>query len=133
VSRQTVSEWLHHHAGFQAALNQRRQELWEGIIDTLRGLVPRALVVLQQELDGEGPGRLQAATHVLKAVGLYGQLHAPSGPTTTEDVEQAQRRQALARMQAQLTEDDVRIAEQRRSYDRLLAGLASGPLPGPPV
>jgi hypothetical protein len=28
VSRQTVSEWLNHHPGFQAALNSRRQELW---------------------------------------------------------------------------------------------------------
>src|SRR5215468_9438272 len=28
VTRQTVSEWLNHHPGFQAALNRRRQELW---------------------------------------------------------------------------------------------------------
>jgi DNA-binding NarL/FixJ family response regulator len=26
VTRQTVSEWRHHHPGFQAALNSRRQE-----------------------------------------------------------------------------------------------------------
>ena len=36
VTRQTVSEWLNHHPGFQAALNSRRQELWAGMTDALR-------------------------------------------------------------------------------------------------
>jgi transposase-like protein len=27
VARQTVSEWLHHHHGFKAALNRRREEV----------------------------------------------------------------------------------------------------------
>jgi hypothetical protein len=31
VTRQTVSGWVNHHAGFQAALNKRRQEFWAGI------------------------------------------------------------------------------------------------------
>ena len=50
VTRQTVSEWLNHHPGFQAALNSRRQELWAGVSDTLRGLLPKALDVLKREL-----------------------------------------------------------------------------------
>jgi hypothetical protein len=45
VTRQTVSEWLNHHPGFQAALNRRRQELWISMTDTLRGLLPKALEV----------------------------------------------------------------------------------------
>jgi hypothetical protein len=28
VTRQTVAHWLHTHPGFQAEVNQRRQELW---------------------------------------------------------------------------------------------------------
>ena len=55
VTRQTVSEWLNHHPGFQAALNSRRQELWIGMTDTLRGLLPKALEVLKDELEGEHP------------------------------------------------------------------------------
>ena len=62
VTRQTVSEWRHHHPGFQAALNSRRQELWVGMTDTLRGLLPKALDVLKSELDGQTP--LPAAVHV---------------------------------------------------------------------
>ena len=46
VTRQTVSEWPHHYSGFQAALNSRRQELWEGMTDTLRGLLPKALALV---------------------------------------------------------------------------------------
>ena len=82
VTRQTVSEWFNHHPGFQAALNSRRQELWIGMTQTLRGLLPKALEVLKDELEGEHP--LPAAVHVLKACGLYGNV-SPLGPTEVED------------------------------------------------
>src|SRR5713226_3345730 len=103
VTRQTVSEWLHRHPGFQAALNSRRQELWAGMADTLRGLLPRALEVLKCELEGEQP--LPAAVHVLKACGLYGGVPVPQGPTEVED---------------------AAIAQRRRAYDRMLASVAAG-------
>ena len=82
VTRQTVSEWLNHHPGFQAVLNSRRQELWIGMTHTLRGLLPKALEVLKDALEGEHP--LPAAVHVLKACGLYGNV-SPLGPTEVED------------------------------------------------
>jgi hypothetical protein len=104
VTRQTVSEWLNHHPGFQAALNRRRQELWAGMIDTLRGLLPKALEVLKGELEGEA--RLQAAVHILKCCGLYNGIPVPQGPTEPED---------------------AAIALRRRNYDRMLAALASDP------
>ena len=98
VTRQTVSEWLNHHPGFQAALNGRRQELWIGMTQTLRGLLPKALEVLQCELDGEHP--LPAAVHVLKACGLYGML-PPRGPAEVEDAVLAeQERQSERRRKA---------------------------------
>jgi len=104
VTRQTVSEWLHHHPGLQAALNSRQRELWNGMTDTLRGLLPKALEVLKGALEGEAP--LPAAVHVLKACGLYG-MPAPQGPTDVEDVV---------------------IAQRRRAYERMLTGLAAGPV-----
>jgi hypothetical protein len=99
VTRQTVSEWLHHHPGFQAALNNRRQELWEGMTDTLRGLLPKALAVLTRELEGEHP--LPAAVHVLKACGLYGVL-PPRGPTEVEDAVLAEQQRQGERRRAAL-------------------------------
>jgi hypothetical protein len=100
VTRQTVSEWLNHHPGFQAALNSRRQELWVGMTDALRGLLPKALEVLQSELEGETP--LPAAVHVLKACGLYGGVPVPQGPTEIEDAVIAEKARQRHRMYAAL-------------------------------
>lgn len=98
VSRQTVSEWLNHHCGFQAALNSRRQELWAGMTDRLRSLLPKALDVVERELDGGDPS---AAVHVLKACGLYG-MPAPSGPTEAEDAEIAGKQREQDRVRQSL-------------------------------
>jgi hypothetical protein len=133
VDRATVSGWANHLAPFQAALNRRRQDLWQDIVAGVRGLLPQALAVLQEELAGQGPGRLPAAVHVFKMVGLYGQVGAPRGPTTLEEIEHDQRRQAVDRAQTVLTDEDVRLAEQRREADRTLEALMSltplGPRP----
>src|SRR4029453_14508443 len=99
VTRQTVSEWLNHHPGFQAALNSRRQELWVGMTNRLRGLLPKALEVLTCELEGEHP--LPGAVHVLKACGLYGNV-SPLGPTEVEDAVLAEQERQSARRPAAL-------------------------------
>jgi len=99
VTRQTVSEWLNHHPGFQAALNRRRQDLWAGMTDALRGLLPKALEVLKCELEGERP--LPAAGQVRKACGLYG-VPAPRGPTGPEDAVLADKQRQGERRRAAL-------------------------------
>ena len=48
--RQTICEWRHDPA-FVAALNTRRIEIWGHSIDRLRGLLPKALDVLERALD----------------------------------------------------------------------------------
>jgi len=53
VSRQTVSEWLNHHAAFQAALNARRRELFAENQERLRSLIPKALETLEGSLGDE--------------------------------------------------------------------------------
>jgi hypothetical protein len=121
VQRPTVSQWVNHHAGFQAALNSRRQELWDGVVDTLRGLLPKALEVLKQELAGDTP--LPAAIQVLKSCGLYGAVGRPTGPTTVEEAEQAQLSRAVERAHATLTAADVELAQRRRQQDRTFAEL----------
>lgn len=94
ASRQTVSAWLHHGTEFRAQLGLRRGELWNTATDRLRGLLPKALDVLEHELDAASLG---AATALLRAAGLQG-LGAPSDPRTVEDVELADRRVASARV-----------------------------------
>jgi len=84
VARQTVSEWLNHNSAFQAGLNYRRQELWRANTNRLRSLIPKALDVLEREI--EGKNSLKAAVCILKAAGLE-HVGAPRGATTAELVE----------------------------------------------
>jgi hypothetical protein len=122
VTRQTVSEWLNHHPGFQAALNQRRQELWADITEGLRALLPRAVAVVAQALEGEEP--LATAIHVLKCCGLYGTLLAPSGPTDPQAIALAMR---MAEDTRQHAAEEAEIAIKRRNFDRMLSALAADP------
>lgn len=78
VTRQTVCEWRLRDVEFREALNLRRRELWDGQTERLRGLVSKAVDVLEGGLQAEDP-RLQqsAAVHILKAVSLYGTPREP--------------------------------------------------------
>jgi hypothetical protein len=97
VSRQTVSEWRNQDPVFEAALNERRQELWSGMSDRLRALLPKAISVLEESIER---GDIRVAVAVLRATGLHG-LSAPEGPTTPEDAEtEARKREATRRNQA---------------------------------
>jgi hypothetical protein len=82
VGRQTVSEWLHHHHGFRAALNRRRRDLWANVSDRLRALLPKAITVLEREIE-DGEAKIAAAVHVLKACAVYGHLNRLARPTPT--------------------------------------------------
>jgi hypothetical protein len=125
VTRPTVSQWANHHAGFQAELNRRRQELWQGLTDGLRALAPKALAVLARELDGEAP--LQAAIHLLKCAGIYGGIPAPSGPTDPQAMALATQ---IAEDDRQHAAEDAAIAIKRKSFDRMLSALAADPTVG---
>jgi hypothetical protein len=72
-----AGRWLHHHHGVRAALNERRSELWTSTSDRLRALLPKALGVLEREID-EGKASLAAAVQVLKACAACGSESARS-------------------------------------------------------
>ena len=90
VARQTVSEWRNQNAAFQAAVNSRRLDLWAGLQDRLRALLPKAVDVLERSLDDEGKPARDASVQILKACGLYS-LPPPTGFTMVEDIEVAGR------------------------------------------
>jgi len=69
VTRQTVNGWRNANPWFQAALNARRQDLWGVSVDQLRALLPRAVVVLAEELDG-GDDRARVALSILRLGGI---------------------------------------------------------------
>jgi hypothetical protein len=92
------------------------------MIDTLRGLLPRSLEVIKEELQGDNP--LPAAIQVLKICGLYGAVGRPTGPTTPEAAAQEGLRREVERAQTTLTAEDVQLAQRQRQQDRTYAELA---------
>ena len=125
VTRETVSTWTNHNPVFIAALNQRRGELWESQVETLRGLLPRALAVLAAAMEGDNP--LPAALAVLKSCGLAQGLGRPTGPTTEAEAERALRLREIEQAATALTEADVQVAMRQREQTRLLAELTTFP------
>src|SRR5262249_17311347 len=83
VTRETVSGWLNQQPEFQAALNRKPRELWEGWRDRLRAMLPSALDVIQSELE---KGNLKAALEIVKTARFEG-LEAPNALTEAEDIE----------------------------------------------
>lgn len=96
VSRQTVNGWRNHEPAFQAALNARRADLWAGAVDRLRALLPMALEVLAERLEGARDPRF--ALEVLRLAAIPQASLAHPGPTTAEDVRRAEARQQQDRM-----------------------------------
>jgi hypothetical protein len=84
LHRVTVTRWRLYDPVFQAALNQRRAEIWSAGIDLLRSLIPKALDALADEL--ENPySRLKAALEILRLAGLPGNA-LTIGPTNAEEI-----------------------------------------------
>ena len=65
VRRETVTNWVNHHPGFQAALDRYRHALETEQLDVARRIRGKALVVVEQALD---TGDLAAALAVLRIV-----------------------------------------------------------------
>jgi hypothetical protein len=88
VTRETVTRWRNDNPYFAAELNAQRSALWQGSHHRLRGLVNKAVDVLEQALES---GDRRAAVEVLKAVGVYGNVGEPS---YTEDPDLIMRERA---------------------------------------
>ena len=95
VARPTVSRWLNHEPAFIAAVNARRQDLWENMVDELRGLLPRAVQVLKAELDGPQPCRPR-----WPCSSQQGSLGAWGGPPVRRPSRLSSRRSASGRWSA---------------------------------
>jgi len=70
-----------------AELNRRRKDVWQTAQERLRGLVGKAIDILEKALQ---PDDVKAAVTVLRATNLYGNVGAPHGETDPELVLLAQ-------------------------------------------
>lgn len=87
VAPDWVRKWGENDPLFVAERNRRRKDEWAHWQERLRRLVPKAEDSLEAILkcDDERT-RLAAAVAILRAVGLFGQDLAPTGPTTESAV-----------------------------------------------
>jgi hypothetical protein len=86
LSRTCITKWRLYDPVFQAALNQRRAEVWGSGIDRLRSLIPKALDALAEEMKNrDSPNRLKAASEVLRLARLPDDA-MKMGPTDPEEI-----------------------------------------------
>jgi hypothetical protein len=85
VTRQTVSSWVNHHPGFQAALNARRRELLDRRADAIRHADGLALSLVVDALDR---GDVEVAARWLQARRLSEVDTARIGPVDVQAVVQ---------------------------------------------
>jgi hypothetical protein len=78
VARETICRWRNENPYFMAELNRRRKDMWQTAQERLRGLVGKAIDILEQALQ---PDDVKAAVTVLRAANLYGNVGAPQGET----------------------------------------------------
>ena len=84
VGRNTISKW-YKNAFFIAELNVRREELWKDAKLRLKSLAHEAVDVLSNGLhSSDEKVAITSAVHILKTVGLYGEVKDSFGPTTPE-------------------------------------------------
>ena len=101
VNRVTVTKWRLYDVWFQAELNRRRQDLWGAAAERLRGMLPKALEVLEGQL-GDPDRKLTAAVQVVKLAGLE-RLGYPRGETDPEAILSNLARQRDLELMAGLT------------------------------
>ena len=82
VARPTVTSWRLYDPYFEAALNQRRKEVWGASADRIRALLPKAFDTLEKAID---EGSYQAALALIKMAGLDGVANK-IGPDDAEEI-----------------------------------------------
>lgn len=85
IGRNTISKW-YKNAFFIAELNLRREALWKDSKARLKSLVHEAVNVLTNGLHSSDEKiAITSAVHILKTVGLYGEVKQDFGPTSPEE------------------------------------------------
>jgi len=85
IGRNTISKW-YKNAFFIAELNSRREALWKDSKLRLKSLVTEAVNVLTNGLHSSDEKiAITSAVHILKTVGLYGEVKQDFGPTSPEE------------------------------------------------
>jgi hypothetical protein len=111
VDRTTLWRWRREPA-FVAAVNSRRAELWNASRDKFRTLLPQAMDLLEQGIEG---GDLRTALAVVKLAGL-GDL-GRVGPSDVEAILEDERERRSARERRRHAEERERAEDEVRELE----------------
>jgi hypothetical protein len=118
VARETICRWRNENPYFMAELNRRRKAVWQTAHERIRGLVGKAIDIVEKALNADD---VKAAFTVLKAANLYGHVEAPKGGTEPELV-------LLAQAEAWAAQELRRQGTSGDPLGMLLAAAAKPPL-----
>lgn len=104
LSRVTVTRWRLYSLDFQAAIAERRASVWGAAADRLRAILPKAIDLLEAELNG---GSVPVALAVLKLAGPL--PSASNSPTDPQDIllAEVERERARARLRTPMNVQDM--------------------------
>lgn len=105
IHRVTVTRWRNYSPEFRATLADRRRMIWGSSADLLRSMLPKALKVLQGNLDSDDwATRTQAAYGIIRTAGKL--PLEPVEPTDPDDYVQQTFDRELNRLEALIAKDD---------------------------
>ena len=93
--RVTITRWRLYDPHFQAAFNERRQEITGRSTERLRAMVPRLIAVIEQQLD-EKELEVKTAIQLLKMLKLDAGFDTGIGPVDAEEIIEQQVQERLA-------------------------------------
>jgi hypothetical protein len=132
VHRVTVTRWRLYHPGFRATLNERRTAAWQASQDTYRGLVHKALHILQGELENPGPQSGKLALEILRSSPLPHADFGHPGPTdpdaVVDEFATVKRTRETDRMLAMVTD-----ADRAAAFEDLVSKANEPPGDEPPI
>lgn len=126
VRRETVTKW-HKNPFFSAELSIRREELWVDAKLRLKSLAHEAVNVLTRGLSSQDEKvAITAAVHILKTVGLYGEVKQDFGPDTSEETIWKQAVEQRLHRHMALRQDAFSDWSERNHIDDLAQEDAAG-------
>jgi hypothetical protein len=113
VNRVTVTRWRLYHLAFRAAMSRRRKATFGVASDRLRGLLHKAIDVLEMQLASDDPKLQMAAIRLMISLSKQCSLQPPDEPESSREIlereARAYRAMRLAKDEAdQLPDEDDR-------------------------
>lgn len=125
VTRVTVTRWRLYHLGFRAAVSRRRKETFGVASDRLRGLLHRAIDVLETQLASEDPKVQMAAIRLMISLSRQCPLQPSDEPESSREILEREAREYRLQRLASIEADQPTESEDCEEAFALLRQRSS--------